>query len=127
MLRTFGWALGALVAVLSLSAPASASPAAETTYLTLATPVALPGVTLAPGTYIFERADENKPDVVRILSADRQKVFLTKHTITVARPAHLDDEQPLTVAEAAAGTAPRVLTWFALGADDGHAFIYPKH
>ena len=45
----------------------------RTQYLTFTRPVALPGVTLKSGTYIFELADPDAaPDVVRVLSRDRK-------------------------------------------------------
>ena len=55
--------VGAVVVVLGVSLRARGN-VPDTTYLTFNRAVSSPGVTLAPGTYIFERADQNTPDVV---------------------------------------------------------------
>ena len=44
----------------------------DTMYVTFNRPVALPGVSLGSGTYIFERLDFHAHSVVRVLSRDRK-------------------------------------------------------
>lgn len=97
----------------------------DTSYLTFSRAVSLPGVTLPAGTYIFERADQNVPDIVRVLSRDRQKVYLTTFTTSVARPQGLGDRVVL-FGEAAAGSAPPIRVWFPVGEMMGHQFNYDR-
>ena len=70
-------------------APADdAAPIDGTTFLTFDGAVSIPGATLRPGTYIFERVDGNSNlDLVRVLSRDRSHVYLTQFTRNVPRPA----------------------------------------
>src|SRR5438445_5285417 len=51
----------------------------RTTLLTFSGQVALPGVVLTAGTYTFERADGH-PDIVRVLSRDRSRVYFMAFT-----------------------------------------------
>jgi arginine exporter protein ArgO len=97
----------------------------DTTYLTFSGAVSLPGVTLGAGTYIFERADQNTPDIVRVTSRDRRQVYFMAFTRTVDRPRGLGNRLVL-LGEAAAGTAPPIKAWFPLGDVSGHQFIYPE-
>jgi hypothetical protein len=99
--------------------------AARTTYLTVNAPVALPGVALAAGTYIFELPGE-RLDVVRVLSRDRSQVYYTGFTDLVERPAGLRRDRPLSFGESRVG-APRPITvWYPPDESTGHRFVYPK-
>ena len=97
----------------------------DTSYLTFNRAVSLPGITLSPGTYIFERAGENVPDIVRVLSRDRSKVYLTAFTNSIPRPQGLGN-QIVLLGESAAGTAPPIRAWFPNGEAAGHEFIYER-
>src|SRR5689334_10938119 len=67
--------------------------AARTQYVTFSGAVALPGVTLHSGTYIFELADpEAAHDIVRVMSRDRRTVYLSAFTREIPRPSGM----PLT-------------------------------
>ena len=68
---------GAVVVFVCLSAaPASAQPLDTRTLLTFSGPVALPGVTLPAGQYLFRLADPNSSaNVVQVLNADGAKPF----------------------------------------------------
>ena len=119
-----------LVAVL-LSVAAAASPlgwvnnAEMTTYLTFNHAVALPGTQLPAGTYIFERASPiTTPNVVRVMSRDRTRVYLMAFTRLINRPAGRHDDSLVTFGEAARGDATPILRWFPVGPDQGHEFIY---
>ena len=97
----------------------------RTTYLTFSGPFRLPGVTLPAGTYIFERADsQSRIDLVRVLSRDRSKVYLTAFTNLVERPANGSMQTVVTFGEAAGGTAAPVAKWFPYGERTGHQFVY---
>jgi len=102
----------------------AAGTTANAHYLTFSGPVMLPGVELRAGTYIFERASpETNGTVVRVLSRDRKRIYLTAFTNTVDRPARLR-QQPVTLAESPRGVPPAVLVWYPVDGPIGHAFIY---
>ena len=86
--RILGAACGALIVGLCLAASASAiGTVNRTTYLTFSGDVALPGVKLAAGTYIFELASPGQsPSLVRVLSRDRSKIYLLAFTNFTPRP-----------------------------------------
>ncbi len=96
-------------------------------YLTFSGPVALPGVTLVTGTYIFERADQGVINLVRVSSRDRKHVYMTAFTRSTERPAGLRANRTVTFGEAPLGVAPPIKTWFPLGERQGHEFIYPTN
>lgn len=118
--------LGAvLLAVAATASPVALVHNAErTTYLTFNHAVALPGAQLPAGTYVFERASITTPNVVRVRSRDRTKVYLMAFTRLINRPAGRHDDRLVTFGEAARGEAPPILQWFPVGSDEGHEFIY---
>jgi hypothetical protein len=99
----------------------------HTNYLTFSRAVALPGVELAAGTYIFETPSNSMSNsIVRVSSRDRKKVFITAYTLEVARPRGDDGKVLVQLGEAAAGTAPPIAAWFPIGESVGHQFIYNR-
>ncbi len=99
----------------------------HTNYITFSRGVALPGVELAAGTYIFETpTNAMSNSIVRVSSRDRKKVYLTAFTRQVNRPN--DDKGKLLIAlgEAAPGAVPPVSVWFPIGESVGHQFIYTE-
>ena len=124
-LSTCGAAIVGLLGAVSLHG--GETPAARTTYLTVNVPVALPGVALAPGTYIFELAEPGERlDVVRVSSRDRSQVFYTGFTQVVERPAGLREDRPVSFGESRV-RAPRPITvWYLPNESTGRRFVYPK-
>jgi hypothetical protein len=117
----FGATILAVVATASTEAWASR----RTTYVTFGQAVALPGIELAAGAYIFELAAPNQhKNLVRVLSRDRKKVYLTQFTLTVQRPANLDPKRMISFREAPRGMALPVNTWFPENEVTGRQFIY---
>ena len=117
----------ALVAIgtLTLAGSLNATTIAHTNYVTVSAPIALPGVSLPAGTYIFEvPLDRASLDVVRVKSRDGRKVYLTAFTQTVDRPAGQAGRSALVFGEAVSGTPAPVKIWFPAGERIGHAFIY---
>jgi hypothetical protein len=101
--------------------------AARTTYLTVNVPVALPGVALAPGTYIFElAAPGERLDVVRVSSRDRSQVYYTGFTELVIRPAGLREDRLLSFGESLVGAPRPVTVWYPTNDSTGRRFIYPR-
>ena len=94
--------------------------------LSFSGPVALPGVTLQAGTYIFERVSDDV-HVVRVSSADQKTVYLTVFTHLVERPAGLALERPIMLGEAKAGMAPQIKAWYPSSSERmGNQFIYDE-
>lgn len=122
MAAALGAAILAVVATGSLNAWGSSH---RTTYVTFSQPVALPGVELAAGTYIFElAAPEQHRNLVRVLSRDRQMIYLTQFTLTVQRPNNLNPKRAISFLEAPRGQAVPVNAWFPEYEDTGRQFIY---
>jgi len=110
---------GAALVVLATAAGGHA--AASRTYLTFDRPVALPGVVLAGGTYVFERMGAGN-DLVRVSSQDGTRVYLTAFTNEVARPA--GSKVKVVLGEADAGVARPIRAWFPEDTLAGREFIY---
>jgi hypothetical protein len=125
MLKALG---AAIVGVAMVGAAEAQGDGRGTNYLTFNTPVALPGVALGPGTYIFELADHQvSMTLVRVLSRDRNHVYLTAFTHTVERPRSLPASHVVSFGEVPAGMVPPITDWYPIGEKLGHQFIYPKN
>ena len=120
-------ALAAIVAGLATAAPIHADvDATRTQYLTFTKPVALPGVTLHSGSYVFElAAPESDHDIVRVMSRDRKIVFFTAFTRAVARPAGMPLTQFVSLKEVAPTEAAPIAVWWS-DARSGHQFVYAE-
>ena len=97
----------------------------HTNYLTFSRAVALPGVELAAGSYIFETPSSAMSNsIVRVLSHDRKKVYVTAFTLDVQRPRGDEGKLLVSLGEASAGVARPIAAWFPIGESVGHQFIY---
>jgi hypothetical protein len=120
-------AVGAMFLVTAATATTGAwvDSASRMTYATFNRPVALPGVELNAGTYIFELANPNGDlSIVRVSSRDRSKIFLMAFTRIVDRPAGLPADRTVTLGEAPANKPAPVKAWFPSTSGSGHEFIY---
>jgi hypothetical protein len=96
-------------------------------YLTFSGSVALPGVELGAGTYIFELATPmTDHSLVRVLSRDRSKVYLLAFTNAIERPTGMSEGKVVTLGESLRGTPPPILAWYPIGDSTGREFIYRK-
>ena len=117
---------GAAVLAIMLAPGAGAVDASKTTYLTFSRPVALPGVSLGAGTYIFEIANpDTSANVVRVMSRDRSIAYFMGFTRPVERPHGMKREQSVSLGEAAAGVAPPITAWWPQFESTGRQFVYP--
>jgi hypothetical protein len=118
-------ALALSLAGLAATAPIHAgSEMSRMQYLTFSQPVALPGVALRAGTYIFEMPSaDSSPDVVRVMSRDRKTVYFTAFTRSVDRPSEIPMTQFITTREAAADQPAAIAVWWS-DARTGRQFIY---
>lgn len=94
-------------------------------YLTFSAPFALPGVTLPAGTYTFELVVPGSYDVVRVMSRDHERVYLTAFTKRVERPRGLSANRQIVFGEVPTGMTPPIKAWFPIGDSLGHEFVYP--
>jgi len=114
------------VAVLGVLMTASAQAwITDTTYVTFSAPVALPGVTLPAGTYVFQSPSELDKNIVQILNRKGSKSYFMGLTVPVERPRG-ENGVVVTLGEAAPGQATPVKAWFPLGQRDGHLFVYHR-
>jgi hypothetical protein len=103
---------------------ASSIEAAHTQYLTFSRAVALPGVTLNSGTYVFELADPDAaPDIVRVMSRDRRTVYFTAFTRIVTRASATPATEHVTLREVAPEEPMPIAVWWS-DARTGRQFIY---
>ena len=120
-------AVGALAIFIAATATPSASVGSRTTYATFNRPVALPGVELKAGTYIFElAAPHSSMNLVRVSNRDRSKVYLTAFTLLVNRPAGLPADRIVTLGEARRGDPAPIRAWFPSATGTGYEFIYHR-
>jgi len=122
-------AVGALFLLSAATATTGAwvDSASRTTFATFNRPVALPGVELNAGTYIFELANPHGDlSIVRVSSRDRSKIYLMAFTRIVDRPAGLPADRIVTLGEAPANKPAPVREWFPSGSGSGHEFIYHR-
>ena len=115
----------AVAAILTASASQAApmAPLTMANNLTFSKAVMLPGITLTAGTYVFESGPGGtNPNIVRVMSQNRQKLFYLGFTNPVVRPRG-HEPSVLTFGEAANG-APPILAWYPVGSNQGHAFLY---
>lgn len=95
----------------------------HTNYLRFSGPVALPGLTLAAGEYTFEKAWDMH-GVVRVREGRGGKPIFMAYTRGVTRPPSLPASHMISFGEVVRGQPTRIATWYELGSNDGHEFIY---
>ena len=124
--RFIGLACAVAVFVCLMAATVFAQPFDKRTLFSFSAPVALPGVTLPAGQYLFRLADPNSTNkVVQVLNADGTKPYGLFFTIPAERfePGAAPEVRFI---ETAAGTPAAIRTWWYPGQRTGYEFIYPK-
>jgi hypothetical protein len=117
----------ALVAlVFGAASGASALTSDKRTYFTFSQPVALPGVTLPAGTYMFRLADDpTSRKVIQIANKEGTQSFAMLHTMPVYR-SDVPRDPEVRFMETAAGAPIAVRAWWQEGERTGYGFIYSK-
>jgi len=118
--------LVAVAAILTASASQAANmaPLTMANNLTFSRAVMLPGITLTAGTYVFESGPGGtNPNIVRVMSPNRQRLYYLGFTVPVVRPGG-NEPSVLTFGEAANGAAAPILAWYPVGSNHGHEFLY---
>ena len=128
MTRRFSF-LAALVVLLGLAGGATSihalTLANRLTYLTFSEPVALPGVTLAPGSYAFELADPTgHATVVSVRNKAHTKAYFMGFTRRIDRPRGMADTASVSFGEAPRGQARPIVAWYPPDSSEGLKFIY---
>jgi hypothetical protein len=95
------------------------------TTFTFNTPVAVPGVTLPAGSYLFRIADTDTHKIVQVLSADGRIPYSMFFVLEAWRPTPSADPE-LTFIETAADMPHAIRTWWHPGESIGYDFLYPR-
>ena len=118
-------AAAAVVLAIAAGTPSSAASVNHINHLTFSAPMALPGVTLAPGAYTFQIVNpESGLRVVSVSSRDRSRHHFLGLTRAVRRPSDLDRNAVVRLGEARAGEPMPILAWYPIGSSHGLEFIY---
>ena len=116
------------VGLIVLSAPmvGKANAWNRETTMTFNQPIQVPGMTLEPGTYVFEVLDSPASNnVVQIFNADQTRLYENVLTIPAYR-LKPTDQTVVTFEERAKATPEAMKVWFYPGNTSGQEFIYPK-
>ena len=126
MRKTLVAVAGTLVALLVSASGDVGASASKRTVVTLSHTMALPGVTLQPGTYAFEVLNPtSSADVVVVKGGGtRGQVRFLGLTRRAERPRSLPANQVLSLGEAPAGEPVPITAWYPTGFSSGHQFIY---
>lgn len=96
------------------------------TILTVKEPLAIPGKTLQPGTYILRLADSTADrNIVQIFNEDESKLETTILAIPTYKLTPGNNEQ-FTFWEVPAGQPPALKAWYYPGDNFGQEFAYPQ-
>jgi hypothetical protein len=109
-----------------VATPSTAQPRDKRTLFTFSGPVAMPGVTLPAGQYVFRLANPGAGgNVVQVLSADGTKPYGLFFSMRAERfePAATPEVRFM---ETAPGTPAAIKTWWYAGEQSGYEFVYPK-
>ena len=113
-------------ACLGSASGANAFTSDKRTYFTFSQPVALPGVTLPAGTYMFRLADDTTTrKVIQVANKQGTQSFAMLHTMPVYRTDAPRDPE-VRFMETAAGAPIAVRAWWQGGERTGYGFIYSK-
>jgi hypothetical protein len=114
-----------LLGVLATSTTGAIPNARRTTHFTFKSMVALPGVTLQPGSYVFEVLNpDTSADLVRVMNRERSKTYTMQLTRPVHRSRSGDLKATIALGESPAGTPQPIKTWFPEAETTGREFIY---
>jgi hypothetical protein len=107
--------------VVSTTSQATA-PLTEVNNLTFGSRVALPGVTLAAGTYVFERDVTPNSGIVRVRSTNYQQLLFVGFTTPVTRPRGF--KAAVSFGEVERGQPLPIVAWYPIGSNRGYQFLY---
>jgi hypothetical protein len=114
-----------LAAICAGAATTSAQPIDKRTFFTFNGPVAIPGVTLPAGKYLFRLADTPSRSVIQVLSGDGK----TSYAMFFAFRAERRDasaKPEVRFMETAVDMPSAIDTWWYPAQRSGYEFVYPK-
>jgi hypothetical protein len=117
---------GSVALLAFVATPTTAQPADKRTVFKFSGPVAMPGVTLPAGEYLFRLANpDSGRNVVQVLSADGSRAYGMFFSMRADRfePAATPEVRFM---ETAAGAPAAIRTWWYPGERSGYEFVYPK-
>src|SRR3954469_6520982 len=124
--KIFRTMLGLTLGVTLFASAAQAQPEDKRTFFTFSGPIALPGVTLPAGRYLFRIVDTTTSrKVIQVLSDDQKKPYAMMNTINDTRRDPVKDGT-VSFYEVARGTPASVKSWCYPGESIGYQFIYPR-
>ena len=126
MLKRLMTASVLVVLVHVMASGANASTYDKRTYFTFNQSVALPGVTLPAGTYMFRLAD---PDTTRRVIQVSDKQGTQSYAMLLTMPAYRTDaakDSEIRFLETAAGAPRAINAWWYVGDNTGYQFMYSK-
>ena len=110
-----------------VAATVAAGPFDKRTSFTFNTPVAVPGVTLPAGTYVFRLADEIVGrEVIQVFSADGRTNYASFFALRTARPEPAANKPEIRFLETASDMPAAVQSWWYPSERDGYEFVYPR-
>lgn len=118
----------ALVAALTVGTASAQTQEDKRVFFTFSGPVAVPGVTLPAGKYMFRLPTSiasGERHVIQVLSDDGKKSYAQFFGISALRTDYAPKPE-IRFMETAAGMPAAVKTWWYLGDKGGYEFIYPK-
>jgi len=124
--RAYFPALLSAFAVMVLIPTVKGDPVYKRTEVTFSDPVEIPGMVLAPGTYVMKLLDPIMDrDIVRFYDKNEKHMYAM---VFAVRDYRLDaPEHTLITFEERAGNSPRAIKeWFYPGDHWGEQFVYPK-
>jgi hypothetical protein len=115
-----------VVLVFGSASGANAFTSDKRTYFTFSQPVALPGVTLPAGTYMFRLADDTTTrKVIQVTNEEGTQSLAMLHTMPVYRP-DVPRDPEVRFMETAAGAPVAIRAWWQGGERTGYGFMYSK-
>jgi hypothetical protein len=124
VIRRFLLAMAATLTVFGLLSASGGAWNGGPDYLTFNRPVALPGVVLPAGTYMFAQPSWSDRSIVQVLSRDSRHVYFQAYTRPVDRPDSLPKDRVVTFREAPPGVPTPIAAWYPIDSSPGHEFIY---
>jgi hypothetical protein len=126
MLKRLCFASVLVVLVFGVASGASAFTSDKRTLFTFSQPVALPGVTLPAGTYMFRLADPTTSrKVIQVTDTQGVQSYAMLLSLETRRNTPSPDPE-IRFLETPAGAPMPVSAWWYAGESVGYQFIYPK-